>query len=325
MLDLAEAVERNDPDELLRIVDGLCSTRSWDDLVLLDALCTEAVGRGRQLWGVSGHIHYRLALEAPGAFVGPVITERASRFLLGPLPEVAASTHEWRDLADHIPEGPARAIAAHERVVRGEDLRHDDDIDAAVLEIPLALETWEPTYALAGYGSDEAHFPMPDLPPINRIDLPRPGNRLEADAAVDGLTQLVEPWATSSNGNVDVAVVDGGALQAIAALGLRNAAAAELSTKQAMALMAWAGASGGAYAPRQGAAAGRFGAWWAAACITGLVDDWPVAGDELAEACDEVQWYAWSDLFPTTGWGFHVAAADPLDGLAWAISATDAT
>ena len=85
-----------------------------------------------------------------------------------------------------------------------------------------------------------------------------------------------------------------------------------------------AGASGGAYAPRQGAAAGRFGAWWAAACITGLVDDWPVAGDELAEACDEVQWYAWSDLFPTTGWGFHVAAADPLDGLAWAISATDA-
>jgi len=324
MADLSEAVERNDPDELLRLVDGLCNTRSWDDLVMLDALCIEALDRGKQLWGVSAHIHYRLALEAPALFAGPVITERASRFLLGPLPEVAASTHEWRDLADHIPVGPARSVAAHERVIRGEDLRHADAIDQAVLEIPLVLEAWEPKYAVAEYRSDKAHFPMPDLPPINRIELPSPAARLEDDAAVDGLTALVEPWAASSNGNIDVAVVGGDAFEAIAALGLRQAAATELTTRQAMALMAWAGASGGAYAPRQGAASGRFGAWWAAACVTGQVDDWPVAGEDLAAACDEVRWFAWSDLFPSTGWGFHLAAHDPLDGLAWAISATDA-
>ena len=324
MTDLSEAVERNDPDELLRIVDGRCSSRDWEDLLTLDMLCMEAVERGRQLWGVSAHIHYRLALESPGSFAGPVITERASRFLLGPLPEVVASGHTWAELTDHIPSGPARAITAHERVVRGEDLRDADDIDSSVLEIPLMLESWEPEYAIASYGSNKASFPMPDLPPIERVDLPAPAKRLASDEAIDGLAALVEPWAESSNGNVDVATVDGTAFEAIASLGLRHAAAARLDAKQAMALMAWAGASGGAYAPRQGTASGRFGAWWAAACVTGLVDDWPVPPEELRAACDEIEWYLWSDLFPATGWRFHLAAHDPLDGLGWAISATDA-
>lgn len=324
MTDLRQAVERNDPDELLRLVDGLCSSRRWDDLVTLDLLCVEALERGKQLWGVSAHIHYRLALEAPGEFAGPVITERASRFLLGPLPEVAASTHAWDDLAGHIPSGPARAITAHERVVRGDDLRAVDDVDPAVLEIPLARQPWEPDYALASYESAKASFPMPDLPPIDRVELPPGVERLPADEAAEGLVALVEPWAESSNGNVEVSHVEGSALQAIASLGVRAVGLAPLSSRQAMALMAWAGASGGAYAPRQGAAAGRFGAWWAAACVTGLVDAWPVEGAELAGACNEVRWWAWSDLFPSTGWSFHLAAEDPLDGLAWAISASDA-
>ena len=320
---LQEAVERNDPDELLRIVDGLCSSRDWADLELLDRLCIDAVERGRQLWGVSAHIHYRLALEGPGVNAGPVITERASRFLLGPLPEVAASTHTWADLADHVPVGPARAVVAHERVMRGEDLR-GIDVDTSVLEIPLVLQAWEPSYELASFKSAKAHFPMPDLPPLDRVELPGPLPRLASDDAADGLAALVEPWAESSNGNVDVAVVDGNALEAIASLGLRQAAAARLTTQQAMALMAWAGASGGAYAPRQGCAAGRFGAWWAASCITGLVDGWPVDGGALGGACDEIRWYMWSDLFPATGWSFHLAADDPLDGLGWAIAASDA-
>ena len=320
---LDEAVERNDPDELLRIVDGLCSSRDWDDLELLDRLCIDAVERGRQLWGVSAHIHYRLALEAPGSHAGPVITEQASRFLLGPLPEVAASTHAWADLADHIPVGPARSIVAHERVMRGEDLR-TEDVDPGVLEIPLLLEPWEPDYALASYKSAEAHFPMPNLPAIERIEVPRAAERLTPDDAGEGLAALVGPWAESSNGNAEVSVVEGTAFEAISSLGLRQAGAAQLTTQQAMALMAWAGASGGAYAPRQGCASGRFGAWWGAACITGLVEDWPVDGAALGEACDEIRWYVWSDLFPATGWAFHLAADDPLDGLAWAISASDA-
>ena len=47
----------------------------------------------------------------------------AGRFALGPLSEVAASTHTWAELAPHAPPGPLAAVTAHERVVRGEDLR----------------------------------------------------------------------------------------------------------------------------------------------------------------------------------------------------------
>lgn len=320
---LSEAVERDDPDELLHIVDGLCASRDWDDLVHLDELCVAAVERGKQLWAISSHIHYRLALEAPGSYAGGVISDAASRFMLGPLPEVAAATHTWEELADHLAPGPARAIVAHERVIRGEDLT-GEDVDTSVLEIPLVLHEWEPSYALAEYSSDKAQFAMPRLPAIEPVQLPEQIERFDPDDAAEGLAALVEPWAESSNGNIDLAAVAGTAFQAVASLGLRRAGAAELSTSEALALMAWAGASGGAYAPRQGAAAGRFGAWWAAACITGLVDGWPVDPDELGTACDEIGWFMWSDLFPSTGWGFHLAAEDPLDGLAWAIAATDA-
>ncbi len=208
--------------------------------------------------------------------------------------------------------------------MRGADLTGEGGVDPHVLEIPLVLEAWEPAYALATYGSADATFPMPPLPAIDQVELPSAPPNLGHDPATAALAALVEPWAESSNGNVDVASVEGTALEAVAALGVRRVAAARLGTGQAMALMAWAGASGGAYAPRQGAAAGRFGAWWAAAGVTGLVDHWPLDGDELPEASEEVAWWAWSDLFPSTGWSFHLAAEDPVDGLAWAIAASDA-
>ncbi|HIE21824.1 MAG TPA: hypothetical protein EYP73_04425 [Acidimicrobiia bacterium] len=70
-----EAIEASDTDELLRVVDGFCATRAWDDLVELRSRCREAVGRGKQLWGVEEHIRYRLALEAPAAWAGPVVSE----------------------------------------------------------------------------------------------------------------------------------------------------------------------------------------------------------------------------------------------------------
>src|SRR5262249_38730535 len=75
-----------------------------------------------QLWPVAAHAEYRLALESPGRWAATMLVEGAGRFAPGPLPEVAASTHEWADLAPHAPYGPPSVLAAHERVVRGEDL-----------------------------------------------------------------------------------------------------------------------------------------------------------------------------------------------------------
>ena len=124
-----------------------------------------AAGRsnaGKQLWPAASHAEYRLALEAPGQWAASVITEGAGRFALGPLPEVAASTHTWAELSPHLAPGPLAAITAHERVVRGEDLtRRRRRSTRSVLEVPLALCAWEPAYPLAEYHADKAEFPMP--------------------------------------------------------------------------------------------------------------------------------------------------------------------
>lgn len=322
-MDLRELVELNDPDALLRRVDGLAAGREWDEMVRLQLLCRDAVQRGKQLWAVADHIDYRLALEAPGEWAGRVVTEDASRFLLGPLSEVVASRHTWAEVAHHIPAGPARTIAAHERVIRGEDLEADRSIDATVLEIPLTIEDWEPGYAVAEYKTDRAAFPTPRIPPLDITPLPPAVDSVTDIEAADALTGLVSTWAESSNGRVDIRTVEGTALQAIATLGVPGASLTELSLSEAMAWMAWTGASGGAYGRRRGAAAGRFAAWWVLAALTDLLDDWPIPGEELAEAGNELRWFAWSDLFPTTGWAFHLAVEDPDHHIAWAIAAGD--
>jgi len=89
--------------------------------------------------------------------------------------------------------------------------------------------------------------------------------------------------------------------------------------------MAWAGASGGAHGRRRGAAAGRFGAWWTAAALAGLLDDWPVATHEMGEAAADLEWFVWDAGEPDTGWTFRLAVEDPAEHLAWAVTATDAT
>ncbi len=164
-----EAIESSDTDELLRIVDGLCSSRSWDDLMELRHRCAEAVGRGKQVWGVEEHIRYRLVLEAPAPIAGPVVAEGQSRFALGPLPEVAASTKPWVDLAPHIPPGPERDTVAAERVVRGEP------IDIPIPDLPATLMTWEPAYPTAVYKKDKVEAPAPRIPGTVEVDPARSG------------------------------------------------------------------------------------------------------------------------------------------------------
>ena len=70
-----EAIEQSNTDELIRVIDGLCEGSGWDDLVELKGRCREAVGRGKQLWGVEEHIRYRLALEAPARWAGAAVSE----------------------------------------------------------------------------------------------------------------------------------------------------------------------------------------------------------------------------------------------------------
>ncbi len=311
-----DAIEASDTDELLRVVDGLCESQRWDELVELRMRCQEAVGRGKQLWGVDEHIRYRLALEAPGAWAGAAVSEGVARFTLGPLPEVAASTKAWAELEPHLDDGPWRGVTAAERVVRGER-----DI-GPIPDLPSGLTEWEPDYPVARYKSDKVEAPSPPPPDVDAVDLPDRAVGVEDPQSEGALFDLVQPWVTESNGRCETSAVEGSALHAIRALGLTRARAGRLDSREALRWMAWAGSSGGAHGRRRGAAAGRYGAWWALATLADL--DWPPDPEELGQALEGFRFFWFDDGSPGTGWQLRLAIEDAASGLAWAIAAVDA-
>jgi len=88
-----QLVDLGDLDELVRQVDRLADAGDWSGLVDLRDRCRRALERGRQLWPAASLADYRLSLDAPGRWAASVLVPDAGRFALGPLSEVAASTH----------------------------------------------------------------------------------------------------------------------------------------------------------------------------------------------------------------------------------------
>ena len=319
----ADLVELGDLDELTRHIDRLCSAGDWDALVDLRDRCRRALERGKQLWPAAAHAEYRLALEAPAPWAGAVLVPGAGRFALGPLTEVAASTHTWAELASSVPPGPLAALTAHERVLRGEDLTGDDRIDPQVLELPLVLQPWEPPYPLATYEAEQAQFPDVPWAALEAVELPTSAERVDDPEACRALVELVTAWTTESEGQAEAVAVAGDARDALAALGRDRARLAVVPARHALAAMAWAAASGGGHGRRPGMARGRFSAWWTVVALAGRLDEWPLPADAVGEAAANLRWYRWDAGAPDTGWALRLAVEDPDDGLAWALSATD--
>jgi hypothetical protein len=317
-------VELGDLDELVRHIDRLSGDGEWQGLVDLRDRCRAALDRGKQLWPAASLAEYRLALDAPGSFAGRGIRPAAGHLALGPLPEVAASTHTWAQLRGSIPAGPLVTVTAHERVVRGEDLTDESLLDDRVLDLPAKLGHWERDYALAEYHADVARFPPPPLPPRRDVRLPGAVDRIDDLTTTSALLELPRAWTAESNGRAEAVAIAGDALAAIATLGPSRARVAELEPSTAVAWLAWVGASGGAHGRRRGMAAGRFGAWWSLAALGGVEDEWPLSSDEMGTIAGELRWLSWDAWEPDTGWRFHLAIEDPTEGLAWAVSATDA-
>jgi len=136
--------------------------------------------------------------------------------------------------------------------------------------------------------------------------------------------QLVEPWTAESNGRADVVCVEGTIAEAIGALGVQRGRVAPLTLPDALRWMAWAGASGGAFGRRRGAALGRFGAWWLVAALGGALDEWPLSPHAIGELGEELQWWWWDADEPHLGWELQLVVSLPAEGLSWAISARDA-
>jgi hypothetical protein len=327
---LDELIHRADLDGLVRLVDDCTSSRDWARLRRLRDRARHAVGTGRQLWPAATLAEYRLALLAPANFAAGVLDEGSGRFTVGPLTEVIAQHHSWTDLAPLLEPGPRAAFVAHERVLRHEAI---DDTSVAslpdVLDLPFELGSWEPPYLLADYHDTSVDFPAPAVPRgLADVDVDVSAGdvtRLDDPAVELAVRQLVEPWTVSSDGHAELVAVDGDAASALHALGLPAARIAELAPGEAIAWLAWAGASGGAHGRRRGAAAGRFGAMWLLAAFGDALDEWPLPLAELGRLAGELRWWWWDAHEPVTGWQLQLAVEDPTEGLAWAISARDAT
>ncbi|MGI9585086.1 MAG: hypothetical protein ACR2N7_05795 [Acidimicrobiia bacterium] len=320
---LTGLIESSDIAGLLQRIDGICGRRAWDELIELRDRCEEAVERGKQLWAVSQFAEYRLALEGPPERAATVLSDGRGRFSLGPLWEVAASSHTWADLQPHLSIPTVRAMIGHERSIRGDTVA-EDEVDGHVLGIPVLQQMWEPNYPVAEYRPDRAAFPdeIFDID-MQWVDLPDPVDVMPDDSVCDALLELVKPWWEDSLGKAEAVTVDGTIEQGIRALGPRRVRMVEVPVGTAMEAMTWAGASGGSHGRRRGTPAGRTAAWWVVLEALGY-DDVPEHSEDLGDEGSELRWVLWDPGDRVGGWNLHIGIEDHEDGVAWILSAVDA-
>lgn len=321
-----DLVHRADLDGLVRLIDGITASRAWGDLLVLRDRARASVRTGRQLWPAATLAEYRLALHAPPEWAARVLDEDSGRFTIGPLTEVVAQHHSLADLMPHLPSSPRLGFIAHERALRGEVI---PDGVPDVFEIPFRLQAWEPDYLLATYTDEGVDVPSPPRPARLEQRTPQSATRAD-DPNVDlAVRQLFEPWTADSNGRVETVCVEGTAVDAIGAFGLRSPLLGALDHRDALSWLAWAGASGGAHGRRRGAALGRFGVWWLLAALADQADEWPMPPADLGDIAASLRWWWWNanephPLDPGQGWEVRLALEDVDEGYAWAISAVDA-
>lgn len=315
-----------DLDGLVRMIDDRCSDRDWVGVLRLRDRCLAATREtGRQLWPAATLAEYRLALLAPPEWAATVLDGEAGRFTIGPLSEVVAIHHTWAELAPHLAPLPISLFVAHERSIRGERI---DPATLAelppVLDIPVAIQRWEPDYPLSSYTDAGAQHPDPPASgTLQAATATLNGTLVDDDATELALRQLVEAWTTVSTGRAELACVEGTGLDALGALGVRAARLVEIPAVEALARIAWAGASGAAQGRRRGMAIGRFSMWWLLGALGDLHDDWPPTNDEIEELLSALRWYRWDAHEPEGGWRLQLLIEDEGEGLAWAINATD--
>jgi hypothetical protein len=317
-----ELIEAGDINRLLRAVDAACEARAWDSLLDLADRCEDALERGKQLWPIAAHVDYRVALEAPGDYAALVLAPGVGRFALGPLTEVAASSHTWAELAPHVELPQVAAYLVQERVLRGEVLTGARGAHAEVLELPLELQAWEPAYCLARFGATFVEVAEPWEPAAPLVDVLGDAGEPEDDPElVDALLDLVQPWTSESNGAARAVIVGGDARAAASELTPSHLRIGELSATEAMQRMAWAASSGGARGRRRGATLGRFLAWYTASLAAGL--SWPVEPRALERGLGHLRWYRFDEGEPEQGWHLRLAVEHREEGWAAALAASD--
>lgn len=212
-----------------------------------------------------------------------------------------------------------RALVATERALRGETV--GGDLSLEVLGTPFAPMEWEPDYPAAIYRSDRADFPAPDPVALQPLNGDGERERVDDPDSEDALFGLVRTWVEESNGRAHVVTVEGKAVDAIRAVANGQVDGSAVPFREALALMAWAGANGGAYGSRRGGPVGRSAAWAVVAALADL--DWPADPAEIEASGSRFNWWWWEPHSLLGGWHLGIGVDDPGEGLAWAISGRD--
>ena len=313
-------VHRADLDALVRHVDDTCSAREWDHLVRIRDRARAAVDSGRQLWPIATLANYRMALWAPAETAVRALEDTARTFMPGPVSEIIAVHHDWRQLSPFLAPGHDRSLVAYERALRGDDIEPDEP---ALLDTPIALQPWEPRYEPAGYADDGLDFPAPDVPPARGTSLPGGGEAIDDPETVTAFRLLLEPWTAQSNGVARCTVSEGTIEDALHAHGLDSVRTVDIDARTALGILAWAGASGGAHGKRRGLATGRSNAWWLLAAFTGMDEEWPCDPDEFGDVVSGLRFVAWETDEPSTGWRVQVAVEDTDEDISCVLFAHD--
>ena len=318
---LDELIHRADLDALVRHVDDTCASRDWRHLLRVRDAARAAVETGRQLWPIATLANYRLALWAPAEEAVHALDDSARTFMPGPVSEILAQHHTWAELSPLLPPGHDRALVAYERALRGDEI---DASEPSLLDIPIAPLTWEPSYSLATYDDDGVHAPPPDVVSAPWRTLHGIAGIPLSDPTVDAFRQMMTPWTAQSNGWASAAVTEGGADEALGAIGVDTARLTDITPAGALAHLAWAAADGGARGRRRGAASGRGEAWWLLAVFLGVEDPWPIDPGDMGDLVSNLECCLFeNDEAPTAGWGLGLVLVDRDEGLACALVARD--
>jgi len=318
--DLDLLIRSGDVDGLVRLVDAMCASRDWESLLDVRDACRAATDAGRQVWPAATLADYRLALRAPDELAAIVVDESNGRFVLGPLSEVVAQHHRWEDLAPHLEDPVAAEFVARECALRG---RRTGREPLDPYDVPVDPLGWEPAYALATYRDDGADFPHPAIAAPDWQRVVSAAGTAVTGAGVDGAVSaavhdLVSGWTTGSNGTWAVSQADH-VDDAIAVIAGDSARRSAIEPADALALAAWAGASGGAHGRRRGAAGGRQRAWALVAAAAGLELPW--SPDAVGRATADAAWWTWDDASALSGWTLRLAWSTTRG--AWAVDARD--
>jgi hypothetical protein len=315
-----QLVDRVDLDGLVRLVDDTVSDSDWKRLVRIRDACTSAVKTGRQVWPIATLANYRLALWAPAEFACRALDDSLRTFMPGPTSEILAVHHSWADLSPHLDSSPDRSLVAHERALRGDVI---DSHEFTTLDMPFALQSWEPAYDVPTYTDDGGQFPAPPAPATTTISTTS-SECIDDPETTAAFRLLVEPWTASSNGRADIAIVEGDGLAAMGALGMTDARRCEVDSSLVLRWLVWAASSGGAHGRRRGRANGRSLSWWFLHQFFDLGDSWPTDPDELGARIAGLTCHLWDMNEPLTGWSLQLTIDDSATGLACAIHAKDA-